>query len=132
MYIPINEVIRQRLVQACNAYPASTDFSELIAAVRSIRRINAKLQRINEANCNGLPQQVLYNGRYITEYGLTAYDEVRLDREKERLIAKLHEICEKYSFYYRVQNDPRGSAVKLSFTDQDSCDYIGTDTDLIV
>lgn len=132
MYITIDEQIRARLIQVCNAYPADTDFSELVSAVKSIRRINASLQRINEANANGLPQRVLYNGRYITEYNLTAYDQVRLDREQERLITRLHEICEKYGFYYRVQNDPRGSAIKFSFTDKDSCDWIGTDTDLLV
>lgn len=132
MYITIDEQIRARLIQVCNAYPADTDFSELVSAVRSIRRINFKLQRINEANANGILKRKLFDGRYIDEYDLTIEDVRRLDDEQQRLITRLHEICEKYGFYYRVQNDPRGSAIKLSFTDQDSCDWIGTDTDLIV
>lgn len=128
MKISIKEVIRQRIIKA---YPEVTNIREKVDAVQSIRRINFKLQRLSEAECNGFRHMILYHGRYIEEYNLTAEDEERIDEQRERLLERLFNLCNKHGFYYRVQNDPRGSAIKLSFTDRASIDFIGTDTDLL-
>ena len=91
------------------------------------------LLRLSEAECNGYPHPVvLPNGRVIVENNLTADEQGDITTHQEYLYAKVHEICEAQGFFYRIQDDPRGSAIKLSFTDVNSVDFIGTDTDLLV
>lgn len=130
MNTTIKELIKLRLRIA---RPNTTNLSADIDAVMRLRRINTKLLRLSEAECNGYPHPfTLPSGRVIVENSLSADEQGDIDAHKEYLSKKVFDICNAQDFFYRIQDDPRGSAIKLSFTDQGSVDFIGTDTDLLV
>jgi len=111
-----------------NTYEDRIKFTD---AVYQVYLINRKLQRLNEAGCNGYAHVVHTNGRSFIEFSLTEEDQSRIDKENTRLEAKALALAKEYGFSVRVQGDPRGSAIKLDLLGGESVDFIGYDTDLI-
>ena len=111
-----------------NTYEARINFTD---AVYQVYLINRKLQRLNEAECNGYAHVVHANGRSFIESSLTEEDQSRIDKENARLEAKALALAKSYGFSVRVQGDPRESAIKLDILGGDSVDSFGNDTDLI-
>jgi hypothetical protein len=116
--------------------PGYDEKLKAVAAIQRLRRINAKLHRINEDDCNGNPTTKTER-RDGKLYRYEVQDEKRAaanERTEARLTAEAQDIATRWGWSVNTQGDPRGSAIKLALHPDDAhtVDYIGADTDLLV
>jgi len=93
-------------------------------AVMKLRRINNKLNRLNELYCD--PKW--FKG-VDPEENWDKWDDL-YQKEYNRLTEKAEKLAKENNIYIRIQGDPRGSAIKISLYDPKSVEFVGTDTDL--
>jgi len=125
----IDRYIQRKVKMPAEWHEWDRFITERAEAILKLRRINGRLQSLNEAYCDPLD----IGTRVIKIDPETNWDKFEKAWKKaiDRAEKKAYKIAEQVGFKTRIQHDPRGSAIKLDIAGEDSVNFIGNDTDLL-